>query len=157
MVEPNIQRFKTSYYFSGTVRFVWAFLMAFGGGLLFINMLLGTLLLFIGLLVVTSQNRFEIDRINKLYHNYVWVLGNKTGAPQKFETLDYLFLKTNREKTVLHSQIQTTNLRNTVFDGYLRFSETEKILLFRSKSKGEVIKKIHPISVQLHLRVVDYT
>jgi hypothetical protein len=66
-------------------------------------------------------------------------------------------VKTNREKTVLHSQIQTTTFRNTVFDGYIRFSETEKILLFRSKNKEEVIKKLQPISVQLQLRVVDYT
>jgi hypothetical protein len=147
--------FHTAPYFPGSLR-------ALGVSLL-LTIILPTHILakipfvLIGIILITSHYRLRFDMINKAYLDYIWVLGLRFGTWEKFDRIEYLFIKRNRMRQNMNSMMSTTTIHIAVYDGYLRISENNKIHLLTSRDKEAVMKKLKALSSLLQVGVVDYT
>jgi len=57
----------------------------------------------------------------------------------------------------MHLRVVSSTIRKEVFDGYLKFSEQNRIHLLTMDSKESLIKKLKRISALLKVRVIDYS
>jgi peroxiredoxin family protein len=149
--------FRTSSYFSGTFIFVGIFLVFVGLLVLTKTLIGGLALLLISSILFTTHYRLTIDFDNKRYHDYLWILGMKHGEKGKFETIDYLFIKKSKEVQTMNSRASSATIKKDVFDGYLKFSEKDKIHLMTKGSKKDLIQQMKSIASKLSLDVMDYS
>jgi hypothetical protein len=149
--------FHTSQYFSPGFLFAGAILLAFGGLLVFVQVWAGAILLAIGLVAVTTHYRLSVDLGKKVYRDYVWFLGLKVGASVPFEHIEYLFIKVGKESQTMRVRVASTILTKQVFDGYLRFSESDKVHIATRDRHEWLVRKLTPISQALDIPIKDYT
>jgi len=148
--------FKTTAYFSGAI-FFGILLLPIGFLLILLNVFFGLFVLLIGILAITTHYRVAIDVKNKLYRDYLWILGARTGSWEHFETIEYLFIKTNNVKQTMNARTISSTIQKQVFDAYLKFSERQKIHLATCNTKQQLLDKIRPIAKSLDTQIVDYT
>lgn len=156
-MNKRVINIKTSPYFSGTIIFVWIILLFVGLGVLFINWVVGLPLVIVGILILTTHYRLEINFVNKTYQDYVSILGFRTGEIKTFDSIEYLFIKKSRVSQVMNSQIKTTTLKKDQYDGYLKFSETDKIHLLGKDKKENLIEQLKRVANILNIKIIDYS
>ena len=149
--------FKTSRYFSGTIIFLGLFLLVVGLPVIFVNIIGGLILCFVSLVIFTTHYRLSIDLDNKIYHDYLWILGLRNGEKGKFNALEYVFIKKSNVTQTMRLRVASSTIRKEVFDGYLKFSEHDKIHLLTMDSKEGLIKNLKSISARLKVRIIDYS
>lgn len=149
--------FKTSPYFSGIFIFLGIFLALIGIPLLFKSTIGAIILLLISLIIFTTHYRLSIDFETKTFHDYVWFLGFKNGEKGKFDQVEYVFVKKNAVSQKMQLKAANSTLRKEVFDGYLKFSEEEKIHLLTKDNKQDVVKKLQEIAALLKIKIIDYS
>jgi hypothetical protein len=149
--------FKTSGYFSGSIIFFGVVLAMAGLGVLFKSAILGLILLLVSVIIFTTHYRLKIDFDTKVFHDYVWILGLKNGDQRKFENIEYLFIKKSLVSQTMNSLLNSSTFRKHVYDGYLKFSEKDKIHLITKDSKNDLIEKLRVIASRLNVRIVDYS
>ena len=147
--------FRPSHYFSGSI--ILLGLMLPGLLIASINILSTLPFLFISLIIFTTHHRLQVDFKNKVYRQYVWLLGLKRGEKVSFETIEYVFVKKNKVQQSMHSRVSTTTVHSEVYEGFLRFSEKDKIHLITSSKKGPLVKKLITIAGQLNVQILDYS
>jgi hypothetical protein len=150
--------FKTAAYFAPSVTFFGAILACLG---LFIisssSMITGLVLFFISTLIFTTHYRLRIDPVNKTFHDYLWVLGFKKGTKGQYRNIDYLFITQNKVSQAMHAQIASSTFQREIFDGYIRFSEDNKIHIGTNDDKVELTTHLKQIAQQLDTKLIDYT
>ena len=104
---------------------------------------------FIGLVVVSTHYRLSVDNETKTYHDYLWILGIKHGDKGRFNKVEYLFIRKGHITQKMNSRIHSTTIRKQVFDGYLKFSEENKIHLVSMENKNDLTKRLKSIAEQL--------
>jgi hypothetical protein len=151
--------FKTSNYFTGmpyVAGFVFcavAILLGIAG-----KFVPGGILLLAGLCMITSHYRLLIDFSKNTYVEYVSILGMKTSRePGRFNSIEYLFIKKNRVSQTLNSRVQSTTIQKWRYDGFLKFSEHNKVHIISSENKSAVSEKLRSLAKSLNSRVVDYS
>jgi len=154
----KVVNFKTSSYFSATAVIFAVILLLVGLIALFANLVVGLIVLAIGVVILTTHQRLEIDLQNKTYYDYVSFLGFlKQGERGRFDTVQYLFIKTNRVSQTVNSRVSSMTVTKMVFDGYLKFSDEDKIHIAARDNKDKLVKKLQGISNQLNIQIIDYT
>jgi hypothetical protein len=153
----NLVDFKTSWFFSRTIFFLGVFLAFIGIVGLITNLIAGLIVLAVCVVIFTTHYRLSVDFENKIFHDYVWILGVKRGEMKRFEEIEYLFIKTSTISQTMNARIASTTIRKEVFDGYLKFSEEDKIHLMTMDDKNDLILKLKVISGKLNSRIIDYT
>lgn len=153
----NAIDFKTSGYFSPTINFVGGLLGILGAAVTTTSPLAGIIMLLLGFIVVTTHYRLSINFDKKIYHDYVWILGFKSGDKCNFENIEYLFIKKNRVRQTMNLRVASSTIRKEVYDGYLKFSEDNKLHLLTKDSKNDLIKKLRSISTTLKVKIIDYS
>lgn len=149
--------FKTSGYFPWTIIFL-GLVLAFVGFLFVVeNPIVGVILLLISLIIFTTHYRLKIDFDNKVFHDYLWILGLKNGDKGKFENIEYLFIKKSKVSQTMSVRVASTTIQKEVYDGYLKFSEKDKIHLITKDSKNDLIKNLRVISSSLKIKIIDYS
>ena len=149
--------FKTSPFFSGRIIFVGILLAVFGLFVAMKSMLAGLILFTISVLIFTTHYRLRIDFAKKVYFDYVWFLGLKNGDHGKFDRIEYLFIKKSRVSQKMNHIVISSTIQNEIYDGYLKFSDGEKIHLLTKESKDVLLEKLKMISHKLNTRIVDYS
>jgi hypothetical protein len=110
-----------------------------------------------GLILATTQYRLEINFNEKYYREYIWILWLKRGEKIPFNEIQYLYL-TKSKKTQIYGQTYKNHyITGDHFNGYIKFSEDEKILIGDSPSKEWVLKRLEKINSKLRLDVKDYS
>lgn len=149
--------FKTSGYFPWTIIFL-GLVLAFVGFLFVVeNPIVGVILLLISLIIFTTHYRLKIDFDNKVFHDYLWILGLKNGDKRKFENIEYLFIKKSKVSQTMYLRVASSTIQKEVYDGYLKFSEKDKIHLVTKDSKKDLIKKLRIMSASLRVKIIDYS
>ena len=85
------------------------------------------------------------------------MLGVRFGKKVKYRDVEYLFVKMNKVSRTFTSRIQSTTISDNEFDGYIRFSEQEKIHLFSNRNRMVVLKKMTPLAQAIGVQIIDYT
>jgi hypothetical protein len=111
----------------------------------------------IGLALVTTQSRLEINPEQKYYREYVWILGSKWGEKIKYNEVQNFFLKETRKKQVYAQTYKNHYASGQHFNGYLKFSENQKILIGDSSSKDWVLNRIKKMNSNLGVEIRDLT
>jgi len=153
----RIVDFKTSGYFSGTIIFLGIVLIFAGLLMLAANKLTGLILLILSVPIFTTHYRLRIDFDNKSFHDYLWILGIKYGEKGKFETVDYLFVKMSKVSQTMNLKSLSTTISKNVFDGYLKFSEDNKVHLMTLDDKDELIQRLKAIAEKMKAKIIDYS
>lgn len=148
---------RTGSYFPGGFRVAGAIFVAVGFLLIFVNIYIGLALTIAGVLILTTQYRVAIDTGNRTYHDYVWILGLKSGDRGKFESIQYIFINASKVSETMGGRISQTTIVSDTFDSYLRFSERHKIHLATNRNKGTLVNNMKVIAQQLNCDVIDYT
>ena len=141
--------FGTSAYFSRAVVFSGIALALVGMTIIFAKAILGLIILVIGMVIVTAHYRIKIDFVRRIFYDYLWILGLKTGERGKFETIEYLYIKKNKVSQTMNLRALSSTVRKEVYDGYLKFSEKQNIHLMTNDNKKILIKKLRVISTEL--------
>jgi hypothetical protein len=149
--------FRTSAYFSSGVIFFGVILAFIGLWVIINQIIVGTIILGISVIIFSTHYRLNIDFAQKTFHDYVWILGIKHGEKGKFENLEYIFINKSKVSQTMSLKAVSTTLRKDVFDGYLKFSDGSKIHLMTMDDKADVIQKLKTISHKLNLKVIDYS
>ena len=111
----------------------------------------------VGIALATAHTGVRIDRQNKTCQDYTWLLGIRLGETTTFDRIEYLFLKSNNVRQNMSARVASNTFHFQVFDGFIRFSETEKVHLFRSRDKAAVMKSLTDASQKMNLDILDYT
>jgi uncharacterized protein YqfA (UPF0365 family) len=149
--------FKTSAYFPKSIIFLGFIFTLVGVFILIQGQVAGIPVLLCCLLIFTTHYRLRVDLDNKIFSDYVWILGFKHGRKEKFDQLEYLFIKKGMVSQTMSLRVASTTIRKEVYDGYLKFSDTKKIHLLSNDSKSDLVKRLQKISVMLDVRIKDYT
>ncbi len=153
----NTIDFKTSAYFPGTILFLGVLLGIVGLFIVITKTIVGLILILLCLIIFTTHYRLKIDFDSKEFYEYLWILGIKHGDKGKFETMEYLFITKNKISQTMNHMAGSSTLKKEVYDGYLKFSETSKIHLATFDHKKDLLKKLHAISIQLKVGILDYS
>ncbi len=149
--------FKTSDYFSRGILLSGMILGLAGVAIIFIKPVAGVVIILVGIVITTTHYRLEVDFSGKVFRDYLWMLGFKIGDEQKFERIEYLFITKSKTSQVMNSQVSSSTVRKDVYNGYLKFSEKDKLHLLTEDSKKDLIKKLEKISKKLNVEIVDYS
>ena len=114
-------------------------------------------LLFIGLILATTQHRLEINFEKKYYRQYVWTLGLKWGEQIGFNQIQFLYLTKSKKSQVYGQTYKSHYVTDTHFNGYIKFGDNERILVGDSSSKDWVLNRLKKINLKLRLEVKDYS
>ena len=149
--------FKTSGYFPGHIMLLGILLVIIGLPVLFINPIIGLILWFISLIIFTTHYRLSIDQDSKVYHDYLWILGFRSGEKGKFNTLEYIFIKKSNVSQTMRMRVASSTIQKEVFDGYLKFSDQHKIHLLTLDSKENLINRLKFMASSLKTKLIDYS
>jgi hypothetical protein len=149
--------FRTSQYFYGGFIVAGVIILVFGILLLFVNIWVGISLLITGIVITSTHYRLRIDFDNKLYRDYVWFLGMSIGPSNRFDQIEYFYIKSGRQSRTMQLRVARTTAHTVVFDGFLKFSEANKVHVVTKESRQSLINKLTPMATALNVRIVDYT
>jgi hypothetical protein len=149
--------FKTDSYFPSGFAFAAGIIGAFGLLFTFVELMVGLPITLIGVVVATTHYRLIIDTEKKTYKESVWFLGYNTGELIPFEKIEYLFIKTSNESQTMYGRAARTTIHKRVFDGYLKFSETQKVHIATRDSKDELIVQLRHVAKALAVPINDHT
>lgn len=149
--------FKTQFFFPGGVVFVGAVLVLVGPVVLLSHTTLGLMVLFGGIVAATTHVRVAIDLQNKRYREYIVFLGLRMGKHERFQELDYLFVRKTKVSQRMRVRAANSTVYSERYEGYLRYDGDVMLHLFSQGRKAKVVEQLNKLSSQLNLRVVDKT
>jgi hypothetical protein len=150
-------RFKGESYFPIQVKIVAASLIFIGLVVLLNSPWLGIVIWLVAIIGLTSYYGVEVDTEKKKYREFVFLCGLRIGSEKSYTTIDYIFIKPNRQSQTMHLRAVSSKVTSDVFDSYIKFSDDEKIHLMRMNSKTQLIKKVVVFATMLNVEVVDYS
>ena len=109
-------------------------------------------------LIWTLQDMIEINKNKKFIHEYIWVLGNKWGAPTSFKHIKYIFINATKMRQAMTSwggRVRYSQYSEYV--AYLKLNSGKKFLLTRSKNYDSLAQELRTISVKLDTTLKDTT
>lgn len=154
----KIVDFRTSAYFS------LPFLL-FAGALSFFGLIalmeglwwVALLLWLASLLIFTTHYRVTINFSDKTFHDYLWIVGMKTGEKGTFDAMAYVFVKKSKVSQTMHARVASTRIEKEAYDGYLKFSNGATIHLATKDSREKLLPKLHRMAHLLELTLIDHT
>lgn len=148
---------KTSAYFSGMIMIAGAALVFMSIIIFFVKPWLGAFLFVSAIVIFTTHYRLRVDLDKKVFFDYVWILGMKNGEHGAFDQIEYIFIKKSNVTQTMNHRAGSTVLRKEVYDGYLKFSDINKIHLASRDNKKDLVKQLQPLAMQLNVRIIDHT
>lgn len=139
--------------------YILGFILTPTGLLLFSpQFIIGGVMLVAGIIILTTHYRLHLDFNKKVYTEYISLMGMRTGQEKKaFPGVEYLYIKQTKVNQTLNSRVSSTTIQKIQFDGYLKFSNEEKIHLMTLENKTNLRKHLDRIATKINTRVLDYS
>lgn len=106
--------------------------------------------------VFTTKTLIEIDVDNKTIRKYHSMFGESKGAKIPFSYLDLILTKGKYSISMHHRSISST-IKKELYSGYVVVDKNEKVLVYRSSSRKEVLQKLRTISSISNTNIIDKT
>ena len=153
-MQPKIS-VSTQPYFGGQFYYVgWALLIAsipMGIALWYA----GVIALVIGIFIITTTYKLEIDLKNNQIKDFLFLLGMKKSCIVKqFNRLDHVSIKSGWYSQQLQLRAASTIIEGTMYSAYL-MTDTENFYLGESKSKKRITQKARQIAAKLNIEFKD--
>jgi len=148
--------YRTKYFFPMHVVTLGHALIFMGAVFLaMVHWIPGAVFISTGLFIVSINHGLSIDTSRKVYHDYVFVLGYKTGKKLPYEEIQYLFVTGGKKTTTMQLRGVSQNIVQQEFNGYIKFSEDEKIHIVSSRKKQKIMTFLERMAVDLSLEIKD--
>jgi hypothetical protein len=148
---------NTGWYFQGPPRWAGYGILVMALPVAVASPVWGVLLALLGIIIITTHYGVEIDANSKSYREYTWFLGLKNGKRETYDSIQYFFLKPGRVSRTYNSRIQSTTIRDIEYNGFLKFSESEKVHIVSDSEKQKALDKILNLALKLNTNVLDYS
>jgi hypothetical protein len=149
--------FNTGWYFQGAIRWAGYVLPLLAVVMVTKFTFVAISFVVVGVIILTTRYGISVDKASKQYTEYTWFLGYKNGQAKSYDQIQYLFIKNAKVSRTYNTRIHTTTITDLEFNGYLKFSEAEKIHIANADDKQKLINKLLPVANALQIRVLDYT
>lgn len=155
--EQNSIDIRIAPYFPIAGR-IGGIIFAFAGlAIATVNVFFGVALVIGGVLLVTTHYRIAIDFNSHTYRDYTWILGLKSGEKRRFERIEYIFINKNKVTQTMSARVISTTIERYDYNGYLKFSETNKIHLRSDANKKVLVAHMQLIAAKLKCKFVDHS
>jgi hypothetical protein len=115
-----------------------------------IHILAGPCVLVLGLIVLTSHYRLQVDPSKKTYTEYVWLIGYKSGKPISFNYIEKIYVNKVKEKGVFTSRAGLRyDIKNETHKAFMKLDNGEKIHLDTDKDIKKLEAKIAKYLISL--------
>jgi hypothetical protein len=148
---------RTSNYFPLMARFGGIVFIVLGLLLVVVNIFVALLFVIGGLFVVTAHYRLKVDFGRGTYFDYSWVLGFKMGERGRFERIEYIYINKNKVSQTVRVRVASTSFDRYDYNGYLKFSENQKIHLRSDANKKTVVRHMEVLAAKLKCQIRDYS
>jgi hypothetical protein len=148
---------RTVYFFPGGFRLAGGIVALAGLAFIAVVPAIAVTLLLGGLAIVITHYRLSVDRQRKVYRDYVWFFGLKSSKPVPFDNIEYFFIKNGRETQNMQLRVARTTISKDVYDGYLKFSEADKVHVATTDTHQSLVAKLQPWAATLGVPLNDYS
>ena len=123
------------------------------------NFIFSMVLLVIGISILTAHSGVLIDPGQKTYRAYNSFIFIKTGSVLPYVGIEKIFLNANKESQKVYTAhtLDSTNFKNTMYDGYLKFVDGTKIHLISDKNKATIMAELNGYADILGIDLHDNT
>ena len=115
--------------------------------------ILNSVLFLLGIILLTTRQRLDIDLSEKMYSEYYWVLGmkfsNDSAAFQEIKSAVCVTGNYSQE----YGKYNRRFISGTMYMGYIELTDQEKLYVGQNKNKQAMLKKITRIADQLKVPV----
>ena len=121
----------------------------------------GLFLLFAaGLIIIialSTRYMIEIDTKNKTYRDHLWFMGYKTGKKQSYDNIKHIYMTAGRVTQTLNQRSITQHLEHTEYNGFLRFSDDNKVHLGSLVNENKMRRRLQKLAKSLNVDFDDLT
>ena len=119
--------------------------------------ILHSIILILGILLLTSHQGLSIKTDERIYSEYYWVFGMKlSNYSEPYKEIISLACTTGRYSQE-YGKYNRRFISGTMFLGYIELKDQEPIFIGQNKSKSALMNKLRNISHQLKVPVEDKT
>lgn len=154
MVRINIENLPLTFRFLGLV------MLVYGGLDLYIaqKYLLDIILLVVGLILVFTHQRLDINLKKKVYQSYYWILGLK----MQNETVPFdgvsSVICSQGSYSAAYGKVQRIHIKGIMYKGYIQLTDDDEPLFAgQNRNKNSLLRKMTKISDQLQVPLEDLT
>ena len=121
------------------------------------GVILNLVLLLLAIILLTSQQRLEINTANNSYSEFYWVLGMKlsNNVVSYSEIISVECTAANYSQE--YGKYNRRFISGIMFKGYIELKEQEKLYIGQNKNKTAMLKKLTKIGSQLQVPLEDNT
>lgn len=150
--------YNTQHYFPNNVKIIGILFLVSGLIVFTLGYYLPSILfLFLGMFIFITRYGIEIDIEKKKYTDYLSLFGFKNGQSKEFQTIESIYLNEGMKTTKMHLRGHATTLSKKEYNGYIKFSEDQKIHLLSSEKKNDVEKLLNQMCSDLNITLSDYS
>ena len=124
-----------------------------------VNLILSLVMGVVGFTLISLRAGIFFDLENKSYQPFHSILGLKFGKKLLLKEIEKIYLNQNQERRKMYSAHTATGhtSENTIYDGYLKFIDGEKVYLKSSKKKNAINLELKSLAQYLHVSFIDNT
>lgn len=147
-------RIKTAYYFPKIIRLLGAIFSIFGLAMVWTAPIIGSLFLFITLVIFSTHYGFEIQLGTNQFREFVWVLGYKDGRKHAFKAAEFIFIQPGKWKTLSYT-LKEKDVEG--YEAYLKFEGRNEQLVIHHANKEHLVQLMRQLSNYLKVPIKDYS
>lgn len=106
--------------------------------------------------IFTTKTLIEIDADSKTIRKYHSMFGESKGAKTTFSNINLILTKGKYSISMHHKSISST-IKKELYSGYVVVDKNEKVLVYRSDNRKEVLQKLRTISAISNTDIIDKT
>ena len=150
---------KFGSLFPWPFRLIAAVVLVVGLSLILEKTFLSIGLILIGGFILSGTEGTEINRIEKSYLDYKSYFFMKSGHKKKYSGIEKIFVSTSKMRQEFYTiHTNRSSIYETLeFNGFLKFSNGEKVQLLRKRKKSDLIKELKKVATFLNVPVEDNT
>ena len=153
----RILKYKTERIASWQLSLVAIFLIMMGFGY-FSNISLGIGFTLLGGAIISATQGFQFNPTEKKYRQYLSVLFIPFGQWKTYDAIEKIFINPVAVSQKMYSRSnRPATFSHTEFQGFLKFSNGEKIVLWSEKGKSELLPYLEKMATDLNVNLEDNT
>jgi len=153
----GIYQSRLEAYFPTALIYMGYLLMVISLPVIAIHYLLTPILILAGLFLVTAHYGIVINAAQKRYKAYWGVLGFKSGRWRVLPEIHHLFISKKNYSQVYGSRGTSSQIRFTIYRGFVKTLDDENIEVSQSKNKSKVLAGTKELADQLQVQLLDGT
>lgn len=119
--------------------------------------LLSSMFLFAVAVIFTATYGIELDQTKGTVHDYLSILGMRTGKHRPYEVLDKVYMTKSQKNIKMQLRAVSSDRRSYEFNGYIKFSESDKVHLMSAEHQEKVVGLLTQMSEDLGIPYEDHS